>query len=119
MTRNYNRDRIAIVRHADSSKGVQVPDGLSDVPVAASFAVRDVEESAPAFQLKIGPAQIQRKRETFAMAGEVFVELTDPGIECGGGFLPILTVAAGRLVAVEFQSHQAVRGKSEEQWAGG
>jgi len=119
MTGNDDRNRIAIVRHAHRAECVRMRNRLSDGPVAASFAVRDVEEGAPAFQLKIGPAQIQRKRETFAMAGEVFVELTDPGIECGGGFLPILTVAAGRLVAVEFQSHQAVRGKSEEQWAGG
>ena len=114
MTRNYNRDRIAIVRHADSSKGVRVPDGLSDVPVAAGFAVRDVEKGTPAFQLKISAAQIQRKREIFAMAGEVFVKLTEPGAKRTPGFLPGLVRCLGELAAIEFQSHQASRGKGEE-----
>src|SRR5258706_11405048 len=94
---------------------MRMRDGLSDVPVAAGFAVWDVEQSAPTLQLKIGTAQVQRKRETLAMAREVFLELTGPGIECGGGFLPILTVAARVPAAIEFQSHQASRREGEQE----
>ena len=119
MTGNDDRNRIAIVRHADRAECVRMRNRLSDGPVAASFAVRDVEEGAPAFQLKISAAQIQRKREIFAMAGEVFVELTEPWAELSSGLLPILIVALHRLAAVELQSHQAARGKGEEQGARG
>src|SRR5258705_13109854 len=111
MTGNDDRNRIAIVRHAHRAERLRMCNALGDVPVAAGFAVRDIEQSAPTLQLKLGSAQVQRKRETPAMTGEVFVKLTEPGAECARGFLPGLVVPLSGLAAVEFQSHQASRGK--------
>src|SRR5260221_3759846 len=103
MTRNDNRNGIAVVRHPDSAKSARMPDSVSDIAVTASLSIRDVKQLAPALQLKIGAAQVERERKVPAMPGEIFVELTEPRGERWSGLLPGLICAFSGLVAVELQ----------------
>src|SRR6266849_7217240 len=119
MTRNNDRDGIAVVRHAYGTKRVRMPDGLGNVAITASLTVRDVEQGAPALQLKIGAAQVEWEREVLAIAVEIFVEFTEPGGQGIGGFLPCLAVAFGGLSAIEFEFQQAAVREGEEQGACG
>src|SRR5882724_187213 len=119
MTGNNNRDGITVVRHADGAECMWMRDGLGDVAVRASLAVRDVEQGAPALQLKVGAAEVEGEGEVLAIASEIFVEFAEPGGEGVGGFLPRLVVAFGGLAAVELEFEQAAGGESEEQGAYG
>src|SRR6266481_4902188 len=74
MTGNNNRDGITVVRHADGAECMWMRDGLGDVAVRASLAVRDVEQGAPALQLKVGAAEVEGEAEVLAIASEIFVE---------------------------------------------
>jgi len=94
-------------------------DGLGDVAVGASLAVRDVEQGAPALQLKIGAAEVQWEGEVLAITVEIFVEFAEPGSEGFGGLLPGLIVAFGGLATVELEFEQAAGGESEDQGAYG
>src|SRR2546425_3562781 len=119
MTGNNNRDGIAVVRHADGAECMRMRDGLGDVAVGASLAVRDVEQGAPALQLKIGAAEVQWEGEVLAITVEIFVEFAEPGSEGFGGLLPGLIVAFGGLATVELEFEQAAGGESEDQGAYG
>ena len=73
---------IPVVRHADGAVGVRVADGLSDIAVTAGLAVGNFEQCAPAAELEVGSAKIERERELATIAREVFVEF--PKIGCEG-----------------------------------
>jgi len=45
-------------------------DGMGDIAVRASLAIRNVEQGTPALQLKIGAAQVQWEGEALAIAVE-------------------------------------------------
>src|SRR5580698_451415 len=75
VTGHDDRDRIAIVGHADGAERIWMPDDARDVGVAARLAVRDSEERLPARKLKRRPTKIKRHRKFAALAIEVLLKL--------------------------------------------
>jgi hypothetical protein len=115
---NDNSDWIPVVRHAYGTVGVCVANGLSNVAVAAGLAVRDFEQCAPARELELGSAKVERERELSALARKVFLELAQIRRE---GWLRFLELSRPGIylqhAGFEFQSHQALRGSGKEEWA--
>ena len=81
MARDYNRNRIAIVRHTDRAKSMRMPNGFSYVAVRTGLTIRNIEQRAPAFELKIGAAEIERESEFLPLALKVFINLPQPGLK--------------------------------------
>ena len=54
-------DRIPVVRHPDGAEGAEMPDRLGNVAVGARLTIGDIEQGAPALELKLRSPQIQRK----------------------------------------------------------
>ena len=79
---NDDSDWIPVVRHAYGTVGPRVANGFRNVTVTASLAVRDFEQCAPARELELGSAKIERERELAAFARKVFIELAQ--IRCEG-----------------------------------
>src|SRR5258708_5599704 len=115
MTRDDDRNGIAVVRHPDRAESTRMPNRVGDVAVAARLAVRDIQQRTPALQLEIRAAEVEWKRKLLAMPGKIFFELAKPRLESGGRFLPGLIPAFSRLAAVEFQPHQAARGNGQQE----
>jgi hypothetical protein len=127
MAGDHNRDRIAIVGHADRSKAPRPPDSTRDVAIAPGLRVRDSEESPPAGQLKIGPAQIQREIEFAALAGKVLVQFAEIRLQGLLGFLELHVLSFPAQVArigtdgllswetaIKFQGDQATLGSRQK-----
>jgi hypothetical protein len=128
MAGDHNRHRIAIVSHANRSKPPRPPDSTRDVAIAPGLPVRDSDESPPAGQLKVGPAQIQGKIELAALAGKVLVQFADIRLQGLLGLLELHVLSFPAEVArigtdgllsgetsIEFQRDQATPGSRQKQ----
>src|ERR1700739_2767527 len=116
MARHNDRNRVAVVRHADRAIGVRMANGLGQIAVAARLAVWDVAKLAPAFQLKLGAPQIERNGKLPALTREVFVELLKVGSQQLSRFLELNFVGIDfQQVSLKFQAHQPLQGSSEEE----
>src|SRR5205809_7552780 len=113
MTRYDDCNGIPIVRHAHGAKGLRMSNGMGDITIAAGLPVRDVEQGVPAFHLESGTPQIDRERESFAMATKIFVEFASPRGEGLKRLLPGLAGSFGELAAVEFEFEQSAIGAGE------
>jgi hypothetical protein len=118
---------VAIVRHADRSKAPRPPDSARNVAIAPRLAVRDSEESPPAGQLKVGPAQIQWKIELAALAGKVIVQFAQIRLQGPLGFFELNLLSLPTQVArigtdgllagqtmIEFEGDQATLGSRQK-----
>jgi hypothetical protein len=127
MAGNHDRYGIAIVGHAYCSKAPGLPDSTRDVAIAPGLSVRDSEESPPAGQLKVGPAQIQGEIELAALAGQVLVQLTQIRLQGLLGVLELHVLSFATQVArigtdgllswqtaIEFERDQATRGSRQK-----
>ena len=120
MAGHHDCDRVAIVGHAHGAKRVWLADGAGDVRIGASLAVRNCQQGAPAGQLEIRAAKIERESELAPFAGEIFFEFVHVRLhlarrifECEAllFFAKMARVRANRLLAgqpgVEFQGDQS------------
>ena len=107
MTRDDDRDGVAIVRHANGAKSLRAADGPGNVGIGSSLAIGNRQQRAPAGELEIGAAQIERKTEFAARAREVFFQFADvqtassqvsPRIEIARFRTQIARVRANRLL---------------------
>ena len=127
MAGDDNRDRIAIVGHADRSKAPRPPDSTRDVAIAPGLPVRDSEESPPAGQLKVGSTQIQWEIELPALAGKVLVQFADIPLQALLGLLELHVLSFAAKIArigtdgllsrepmIEFQGDQATLGNCQK-----
>lgn len=123
MAGDHDCQGIAIVGHSDSSKAPGPPDSSRDVGIAPRLPIRDSEESPPAGQLKVGPAQIQREIELAALAGKVLVQVAHIRFQRLLGFLELHVLSFPAQVArigtdgllsgetmIEFERDQATMG---------
>ena len=81
MAGHDDGDRIPVVRHADGPVGVRMADRFSDVAVTARLAIRNFQQRAPARELELSSAEIERQGELAPLPREVFVELAKIGRE--------------------------------------
>src|SRR5208282_3644823 len=95
-------------------------DGLSDVAVTASLAVWNFAQCPPARQLELGSAEIERQGKLAPLTRKILVEFAKIGRE---GWLGLLQMRRTRIhlqhAIFEFQSHQALGGRRQEEWADG
>ena len=116
MAGHNDGDRIPVVRHPDGTKCVRMPDGAGDLAVGTSFPVRDVKQSAPAPELKVGAAEIERDRKLAALARKVFVKLAKVARQRWFGFAKLNRVGIHPLhPRFKFETHQALCRGSQEQ----
>ena len=120
MAGDDDGDWIPVVRHADGTVGMRVPDGLSDVAIAAGLAVWNFEQRMPARELELGSAKIEREGELAALAREIFVEFAKLGRKGWLGLTQLSRIGIRLLhPSFEFESHQAFLGSGEEEWTDG
>src|SRR6266403_4630726 len=81
VARDDDGNWIPVVRHADGTVGVRMADGLSDVAIAAGFAVWNFKQRPPARELELGSAKIKREGKLASLAREVIVEFAKIGRE--------------------------------------
>lgn len=78
VTRGYDRNRIAVVRHADRADAFRILDSDGDVLITSRLTARDLAQSFPHFQLERCSGCIQRQLELLALPAEVLLQLTLP-----------------------------------------
>src|ERR1700687_2356472 len=92
--------------------------GFSNVAITAGVPVRNFEQRAPARQLKLGSAKIEPERELAALAREVFLEFTQIRRKGRLGLMQLSRAGIHLQHAIfEFESHQALRGRGQEEAA--
>jgi hypothetical protein len=127
MAGHHNRYWIAVVGHADRSKAPGPPDSTRDIAIASGLPVRDSEQSPPARQLKVGPAQIQGEIELAALPGKVFAQFAQIRLQGLLGFLELHVLSFPTQVArigtdgllswqtaIEFKSDQSTLGSRQK-----
>lgn len=132
MAGDHDRYRIAVVGHADRAKAPRPPDSTRNVAITPGLPVRDRDESPPAGQLKVGPAQIQWEIELPTLAGKVLVQFADIRLQALLGLLELQVLSFPAQVArigtdgllsgetsIEFQRHQATPGSRQKQRSDG
>ena len=124
MAGNDNGERIAIIRHSDRAKTLRPSHCARNVAIAASFAIRNCQQGAPACQLEIGSAQVKREAELAPFACEIFFQLLNVRPQCVWRFfdakrffgcfglgLQIARIGANRLLAgkagIKLKGHQS------------
>ncbi len=117
---NDDRDGVAVIRHADGAIGVRVADDLSNVAIAARFAVRNFQQRPPAGELEICSAKIEGVRELAPLAREVFIELTQVRRDGALRFLETDTCRIKLLdAALKFEPYQSFARSGKKERANG
>lgn len=128
MTRHDDRNRIAVIRHSDRAECIGLTHCACYIGVGSRFSVRNRQQRLPASELKISAAEIERKLESAAIAGKIFLQFANVSPQ----FLPVIfeyesriflaqiaRIWAYRLLAgqarIEFERHQPRCGCRQEQ----
>jgi len=132
MAGDDNRDRVAMVGHADGTKCVRLAYGACDVCVGARLSEGNRQQRAPAGKLEICAAKVEREVEPAPLASEILFDLACVKSHRAGGILEpeslflflllsakIAWVRPNRLLSsqsgIEFQGDKSVGGRCQKQ----
>ena len=82
-----DRDRVAVVGHADGTAGARIADGGGELAIGARLAIGDGAQRRPDPLLKCGAARGERQVECPPRARKVFPQLRLGRVEQGRGVL--------------------------------
>src|SRR5262245_21354145 len=77
MTRNYDGNRIVVIRHPDGPRCSRFSESLCDIPVSPRFAIGNMQKLMPDRQLKWRTFQVHREIELGSGPLKILVDLLD------------------------------------------